>query len=156
MTSVSGWAGKIEVVQLEYDPRVVSYDALVKHAKSEKCATYAFPMNSAQEKIARPVYGENTIVTDVKLKEQDTKYQLRRTPLKFLPMTRAQATRVNADVKGARTSGVLSPRQLELMKVIEAHPDAGWKDVVDQDFVTSWKSVTERAAKLKKKATSGR
>ncbi len=153
---MSGWIGKTEVVKLEFDPRVVTYEKLVEQAKSHDCATSAFPTSEKQAPIARRVYGDQVLPIDAKFRPvKDTKYYLRNTPMKFVPMTLAQATRANATVKEARTSGVLSDAQLKLLSFIEKHPKAGWTDVVDRDFVESWAKVVakrddiERAAKPK-------
>ena len=145
------------MVRLTYDPKVVSYEELVAAAKARDCATLAFPLNDAQEKIARKTYGEKTkrTTSDKVRTVADTKYYLRRTPLRFVPMTTLQATRVNAQLSTATEGTLLSPRQKELLKVIEASPDAGWTDVVDKDLRRSWEKVEKLVESLSKSNRGG-
>jgi len=151
ISSVSGWIGKTEVVKLEFDPSVISYQALVEEAKAGDCATLAFPLDAKQSALARTVYGDRVLPVDADFRGvADTKYYLRRTLLKHVPMTRAQATRVNSKVERARRSGVLSSSQLELLAFIEKHPKAGWDDVVDQDFSRSWQKVMAKRIEIER------
>ena len=57
-----------------------------------------------------------------------------------MELARLQAVRVNALLghKGNPRSW-LSPRQLKLLDVIEAHPQASWKDALNSaDLVQAW------------------
>ncbi len=143
---------------MTFDPRVVSYARLAALAKERQCATVALPIDARQEKEARVVFGDRVTRTTAQAVRvvPDTKYYLRNTPLRSLPMTMAQATRVNADLKAARAGDVLSPSQKELLTFIEAHPDGGWGDVVDADFRKSWETVLSKRLEIEaKEKTSG-
>lgn len=150
LSTVSGWVGKDEVVRLTFDPKIVSYRELVAAAKERDCATLAFPIDSAQEGDAKKVYGERTkrSTPDKVRVVADTKYYLRRSVLRYVPMTTLQATRVNAKVASATEGTLLSPRQKEALRIIEASPDAGWTDVVDKDLRRSWEKVDARIRSL--------
>ena len=152
LSTVSGWVGKEEVVRLTFDPKVVSYAELVKLAKERECATVALPLDAKQEKIARATYGEHITRTKAAAVRvvPDTKYYLRKTALRFVPMTKTQGTRANAQVSAATKGDLLSPQQKELLAFIEANPEAGWEDVVDTPFLESWRKVSAKRAGLER------
>ena len=147
LSTKSGWLGKVEVVELTYDPAVVSYERLTKLAVQNSCASSAFPMNAAEMKIAQKHYGDRAAMFSGKVRVvKDTKYYLKRTPLQYVPMTEAQASRVNGNVQGAEAW--LSPSQLRFLATIKKHPDARWKSVVGEPLSTAWSQVAAKAAKL--------
>ncbi|MFN0059346.1 MAG: hypothetical protein ACKVX7_12900 [Planctomycetota bacterium] len=151
MSTESGWVQGVEVVRLEFDPRVISYQQLAERARA--WTTHAFPVTDAQVAAARAHYGDQAArpTADVRVVDE-TKYYLRATPLKHVPMTRTQATRVNADVAAARTNGVLSSSQLALLAFIEQHPTAKWPDVCDQDLQTTWPQVEALRREIERRA----
>jgi hypothetical protein len=105
--SRTGWLNGREVVELRYDRTRVSAGALRKVAR-----TAGF----------RAVAGGKIAATP-----RDDKYQLRHTSFRYLPLTAAQASRINAALSD-RTDPkrFLSPRQRRLLEQIEATPNAGW------------------------------
>ncbi|MCA8963018.1 MAG: hypothetical protein KDC38_20990 [Planctomycetes bacterium] len=128
---------------------MISYGALVRAAQQGDCATSAFPISADQLEVAHRVFGDRArLATEEVRVVKDTKYYLRRTPLRFVPMSRTQATRANADVANARR--ILSPSQLDLLEFIEKHPDAGWDDVVDKDPRKVWDSVESKRRAVQK------
>lgn len=142
-----GWIGRVEVVEIEYDPTVVSYARLLAHAQKRDCAIKVFTRTDAQQKAAAAVIGERAVRSDQRLRGvKDNKYYASRSALKYLPMTRAQAARVNAKVGDARKW--LSPRQLELLARMEKKPDAGWPEAIHVDFAKAW-----RAAQLRRESS---
>ena len=135
-----GWIGKVEVVKVEYDPRVVSFEKLLDHAQKRDCAINVFTRTDAHQKVAARAIGKRAVRSDAALRGvKDNKYYASRSALKYLPMTRAQSARVNARVKEARKW--LSPRQLALLGRIEKTPDAGWKDAIHVEFTAAWKAL---------------
>lgn len=151
MSTESGWLQSVEVVRLEFDPRAVTYQQLAERAR--EWTTQAFPLTDAQVAVARVHYGDHAARprTDVRVVDE-TKHYLRATPLKHVPMTRTQATCVNADVAAARQNGVLSPSQLALLAFIEQHPTAKWPDVSDQDLETTWPQVESLRREIERRA----
>lgn len=147
----SGWLGKVEVVELTYDASVVSYEKLTRLAKQNSCASVAFPMNETEQAIAskhyaqqvRPFAGEVRVV-------KDTKYYLQKSPFAAVPMTEAQASRINGDV--AQGEQWLSPAQRRALALVRKAPEKNgaatkWPSVVGVPLADAWAQFTARAAR---------
>lgn len=127
----SGWLDGEEVVEVEYDPDIVKFDALVDSAASLECASFVYAGTEEDLAVARKKLGDRARPLDEAAKDakqSDRKYSLRQTPLRHLPLTPAQASKVNAALRlGADTNRWLSPGQQRLLAVIkqklEADPD---------------------------------
>ena len=89
-----------EVVEVLFDPAVVSLADLGKKAAAAGCASIAGNARDASH--------------------SDQKYYLERSPLRFLPLTPLQATRINSALRFGRDgSEWLGPREQALAKRIE-------------------------------------
>jgi hypothetical protein len=127
-----GWHASGEVVEVEYDPRAVTLDALTAAAKK------------AGARLVAKGDGE-------RIRTDDDKYYLSRTPLRFVPMTPLQATRVNARVgKGLSLDGWLSPSQRRLLEAVKKHPDADWPPAIGADFLAAWTAAEKVREGLEK------
>lgn len=94
LATAPGFMGGREVVSITYDPRVTSKDRLDQWAEKGK---------------ALPIDGT------FRASPKDDRYRLRHTTWRSVPMTPAQAARVNADLGAGRSpERWLSPRQLAL------------------------------------------
>lgn len=148
----TGWLGGKEVVEVEYDPSMVEYEALLTRAREMSCATRVFARTGRQMEVARARVGGDAVRSDegASATPKDDKYQLRRSVLRFLPMVEAQATRVNAAVGfGEDFEGLLSPRQVEVLEVIRAKPGAGWESVLGAvDFDEAWERVVRKVGEV--------
>jgi hypothetical protein len=145
----AGWIGKTEVVEVTFDPSVISYEKLVRHASKRKCVSPVFTRDDAQQKTAAQIVGNgakrnNDNVRGVK----DNKYQLSRTALRHVPMSAIQATRINANV--GQAARWLSPKQKELLGQIEAHPKAGWPVLIGVDVRKAWAQAESVAKRLQR------
>lgn len=121
----SGWIGPHEVVTVTFDPELVSYPALLGHAKEHGCTNRVWATTDSQLGAAREALGDIAVPlgeTAIRpAKASDQLYYLRNSPLRFLPLTPLQARRVNgAMYLRKEPKAWLSPRQLELLKGIEA------------------------------------
>ena len=121
----AGWIGSKEVVNVTYNPKLVSYDKLLKTAQSMNCASTVFAHDAGQFASARKVVRDveqlpaQSQQRPVRYTEQ--KYHLRRTGLRYLPLTPIQLAKVNAAVYAREDYRIyLSPRQIELDKQIHA------------------------------------
>lgn len=98
----SGWSGGAEIVTVTYHPDVVTEEALTSIASRHSC------------KAVR-------VETERAAQASDQSYTLRRTPYRYLPMTEAQRTKVNAALRLREDPDVyLSGRQSELYERITA------------------------------------
>lgn len=96
MKTRQAWIGKEEVVEVWYDPEVVDLKALKEFGKARKFKH--LPKADAVERL-----------------DAEQKYYLLQTPLRGLPMSEAQACRVNASLEGDWRRW-LTPLQLEEAK----------------------------------------
>ncbi len=117
LSSRTGVLGGSEVVELRFDPDVISYSQLLAEAERRACANSVFAHSSSQLAAARAVFGAAVELRENGLRpasERDQKYYLRRSPLRQLELTPRQALRVNAALAaGLDPEAQLSPRQRE-------------------------------------------
>jgi hypothetical protein len=136
-----GFMGGHEVVELEFNPDIISYGDLVNKAKSQNVARHIFTENAEQSSIAKEIVGESSVSPKTTFRaDSRPKYYLSGTSYKYVPMTNTQLARVNAAIGGLQSPIVfLSPRQLEIYNYIEAHQDLSWPNLVSSsDFNASW------------------
>lgn len=117
----TGFVDGKEVVEVTFDPSRLKSAMLLSKARDMACTV-------------------DRAGGEVKASAKDDKYQLRGTALESLPMTPAQATRMNAalgDMEVAKR--VLSPRQLALLDEIKRAPKAKWPVVIGRDdLAAAW------------------
>lgn len=147
-----GWIGKLEVVEVEFDPKRISFADLVAKADACECAVKVFTRTDAQQTIAAAKVGTRAERSDAKVRVEDDKYYLSKTDLRFVPMTKLQAARVNARV-GAKKAfeDLLSPLQVSFLESIPKHPErAKLESAIGEDFVKAWHArVARYAVRLK-------
>jgi len=148
-----------EVVEVKFDPAVVSYRELLQQARKLSCASFVVARTDEQAKTAREVVGGNSakrvIRSDdpMRFSEKDTKYRLRHRPRYFLlPLTEMQATKVNAALGGAgsKPDTYLSPTQRDLLAELNGLSDAEVKRL-ELKPVRSNAGIAQYAATLKRK-----
>ena len=102
-----------EVVEVDFDPKRVSYAELLEVAIRRDCATIVATRTDQQQELAAAQVGKRAIRSDAPIRpDHEPKFYLQRTPLDGVPMTELQKMRVNATLKGNWRQW-LSPRQLE-------------------------------------------
>lgn len=122
----SAWIGKREVVEVKFHPDVLSYEELLDHAIRSSCDQRVYTTTKAQLDVARRKVGDRVEEFDGELRDakaSDQLYYLGRSHLRYLPLTPAQARKVNAALgKQSREDpqDFLSPRQIELARRIHA------------------------------------
>ena len=120
----SAWHAGLEVVTLNYDPSIVEYAKLVEVAQSFECASKVFAHTQKQLSDAKSKVGDKAVVfkadsTTRDAKASDQKYYLLQTPLRHLPLTETQATKINSSLGFKKPYAQwLSPKQRELAKRI--------------------------------------
>ena len=72
--------------------------------------------------------------------DREPKYYLAQTDYKFIPMTSLQACRANSLAGQSQSPDeLLSPRQLELLKIIRENPKKQWKNMIGRsDVAKAW------------------
>ncbi len=151
ITTKPGFVGGAEVVHVQFDPKVISYEKLLGEARKMKCASKVFTHNKAQQTAAAKVVGEQATPLKSSIRPDKTpKYYLANTVYEHIPMTETQAARVNSAIGSKRNpDGFLSPRQIALIETVRKHPSASWPTVVGTtDITRAWKEVSAVAVRV--------
>jgi len=137
-----GWLGPGEVVEVTFDPEVVTYASLLKHAKSKGCTDMVYTRTDEQQAHAAEVVGKQAKRSDEAIRVEGNKYYLTQSALRAVPMTEAQASRIHASRAEGTWKRWLSPRQLELLKRVEAREAkaADWKapTAIGEPLIEAW------------------
>jgi len=140
-----------EVVEVRFDPEVISYRSLLDRAASHECANRVFTRSDAQQAIASKKLGKRAVRSDEPIRpDKQPKYHLSGTPLRFVPMTELQATRINARIGHGDFEEILSPSQLDLLRRIRANPKAGWQPAIGKPLLEAWSAAQRTAANAKR------
>ena len=119
----AAWVGKLEVVEVAFRPAVLSYSALLDHAIASQCDQAVFATGDEQLALARGRVGERARRLEGEprvAKDSDQLYYLLQSPLRFLPLTPAQARQVNGALgTQGDPAAYLSPRQVALLASVE-------------------------------------
>jgi len=143
-----------EVVELQFDPKVVSYKRLLAEAQAFKCAQRVIARNEDQLSVARKVVGEGKAIRSdepIRLAERGTKYRLKRNKAYgLLPLTELQATRLNSSGKNAEN--ILSPTQVAMLHELrEALKGSdSWSNGLSPDY-SSMNAVRAQASELRER-----
>ncbi len=140
----AGFMNGREVVSVKYDPSVIAYNHLLKSSNRASCASTVYTEDKAQVEATKNILGKGKVGDLGKFKQdKEPKYYLGKTIYRFVPMTQMQATKVNSLI-GQRQlpDALLSPRQLALLKEIQAKPNGKWKNAINKDFKAAWEAIT--------------
>lgn len=129
-----GTQGGKEVVRVDYDPAVTSAQELLLH-----------PVDPAAVGRGCRYQPEETflVANDAAFKEDDLpKWSIRQTDaLKCVPMTPAQACRVNADFHAGRpVDRWLSPKQNAMVQKVRDNLKGGWREYIHDESL--WRRLT--------------
>ncbi|MDC1141551.1 hypothetical protein OAU50_00535 [Planctomycetota bacterium] len=142
-----------EIVEVMFNPDVISFTDLLKHGKLCKSARMVFTRSDKQQKAALEVLPKTSIRTDDEWRDdKDPKFYLSRTLLKHMPLTEMQSMKINAAMHPAKKTDwkhLLSPMQSELLKTIEANPKTKWPIAIDKPVHETWKAANEFKKTLK-------
>lgn len=107
-----------EAVEVEFDPARVPLERLVRAADGASCARRVWAADAESRRTASRVVGDRATTAGTRPRPappDDDLRSLARSPLRWVPLTRLQALRVNAALaSGAPPDAWLSPRQLAL------------------------------------------
>jgi len=137
-------------VELEFNPQIISFEDLLKKARSNNVASHVFSENQAQNTAAKDIAGEGYVSPHSSFRaDSRPKYYLSGTLYRYVPMTDLQTARVNAALGSLQSPDLfLSPRQLELYKYIQNHRKLNWPNSVSSsDFNGSWNQTVSLVSK---------
>ncbi len=138
-----GFMNGQEVVEVKYNPVLISYENLVEEAKEAKCASHVYTEDQNQTSVAQKVVGKNGASKKSKFRlDKEPKYYLSNSVYRFVPMTQLQATKVNVKIGNRQSPDeYLSPRQLELLSFIKNNPKKKWKNAINVDLMKAWEKI---------------
>ncbi len=155
----AAWRGGREVVEVTYRPDRVSYEELLIHAQRMQCADGVFSHSEQQRRIAEQHSVPVRSAADAKLsdaKESDRRRAMRGRVWNLLPLTPAQATKVNAMLsQGKDPSKWLSPRQRRWKQEIEVALAEGRDLGRAMQRPESWEALAAYQATLRGHLGSG-
>jgi copper chaperone CopZ len=136
----AGFMDGREVVQVTYDPTVISYEEVLDEGRKTRCADKAYVHNEQQARIAKQALGGNAVKSTANFRpDSQPKYYLAQTHYRAVPMTESQAARANALIgSGKSPDAVLSPRQIVLAKEARSAPDSKLKNRIGKDIMATW------------------
>jgi len=147
----AGWLEGEEVVDVWFDTRRIDFKKVLNEAKKVRCARRVFARSEQQKKTATPIVGDAIQMTNATARpDKEPKYYLGKSSYRFVPMTPAQACRVNAALRDAKMQpdNYLSPSQRQLHAAIIKHPKADWPVAFNTDnLVTAMKKAADLAKK---------
>lgn len=128
--TTAGFVDGREVVEVEYDPSVISLEALLAAGRKGSCADRVYAHNDSQIKPATRVVGEGYVNNAKTIRpDRRPKYYLSRTHYRAVPMTGLQAARANALIgEGKSPDAVLSPRQVAQAEQLAGLPASQWEN----------------------------
>lgn len=140
VSTEAGFMAGREVVQVEYNPRLLSFENLVESGSKVKCADGVFTADTQEQEKVEKVLGKGKVKAPAAYRaDPESKYYLYQSHYRYLPMTELQAARANSLMaNGKSPEEVLSPRQIELARQIKANPKKNWKPVIGKDILESW------------------
>lgn len=115
--TAAGFMNGREIVQVEYDPNLISEKQLISSANKSKCADQVYTNDKEVSKTAQKIVGKNNVAKTSKLRyDKDQKYYLKKSKYASVPMTAYQSMKVNSMIgSGMNPEEVLSPRQILLL-----------------------------------------
>ncbi|MCA9295100.1 MAG: hypothetical protein KC983_01260, partial [Phycisphaerales bacterium] len=134
--TLAGWRDQKEVVDIRFDPKVVTYAEIIRAARGVDCARTAYVYSSEQAASAQAAGHDDIAVAEGRTKPaqaSDQKHTLRATAIRYVPLTPGQQTKINAALhRGEPIEPWMSPRQREIARtvtgILRRTPDA-FKDL---------------------------
>ena len=117
-----GFMNGHEVVEVEYNPAIITYADLTTQAKANKCSSKVFVHNKDQKKIATTIVDNSAVSSASNFRlDKDVKYYLSKTDYRIIPMMENQATMINAFLATQKDiKDLLSPSQWRYYKQMQS------------------------------------
>ncbi len=134
------WTGEKEIAKI---PGVTGTQAGFMHGKEVVRVDFDNSKTNAQkiQKMAAKKSCGDQLYTEEKgyRKDKESKYFLQHSPLKYIPMTPLQSTKINSALAYKEDYlPLLSPIQKALLKKVNSAKGKGFKNVIEQDIRTSF------------------
>ncbi|MDQ3140776.1 MAG: thioredoxin family protein [Bacteroidota bacterium] len=143
VSTKAGFMSGAEVVEIEYCPKKISTSDLIKKGKEINCADKIY----TNSPVILQTVKSNVVIKPMGIfkPDQENKYYLFHSTYRFLPLSDAQATKINSLIsENQHCEHLLSPTQLRFLNYIKQHPTEKFKNYIGQDFFTSWKEFSNQ------------
>lgn len=155
LATESLWFERAEGVRVTYDRSRVAFTDLLDVAAAKKCDLFVWTTTDAQLTAARRAVGDraqpyaDVAAARAERLDKEQQYYLFKSPLRYVPLTRPQATRVNAAL-GRGQEGwerLLSPRQRAALQQVRAAPKKRWPVAQGVPLRAAFAALDRAAAK---------
>lgn len=160
----AGWVDGREVVEVEYDEDRLAFATLVEAARRADCCDHVYTHTPQQATALAERSDASALPARARdAKADDRKFALNRSPMRLLPLTPMQATKVNAALRlGKDPSAWITPRQAALLERVQKQlaRDAESLEGLERpaaidDLLDYERDLRRRLAKAERLATAG-
>ena len=148
----AGFMDHQEVVNVFYDPSVVSLEEIIKEGSKSNCADRAYVNDVFEKKKAEKTIGEKNVKNTSSFRpDKEPKYYLSKTDYRLVPMSPIQAVKINVLIGQNKSPfHLLSPRQQMMYNYLQKNKSAGWaSDINDEAWqdkmYSAWEALGSRA-----------
>lgn len=136
----AGFMDGHEVVEVEYNPKVITLDKLIEAGKNTSCADRLYTHAEEQTSAGKQLLGANKVTATKSFRsDRQPKYYLFRSHYRAVPMTALQAARANALMgQGRSPDAVLSPRQIAYANSLAVQGRNDLENLIGQPIETVW------------------
>lgn len=147
----AGYMDSREVVNVYFDPAQVSLETIFEKGQAAECADRVYASTESQKRTAGQSLGENKVRQAGNFRlDREPKYYLRHTDFRRVPMTQAQAVKINALIgEGKSPLHLLSPRQQMMYYHLQKNRLPVWASEVndpdwDSKMFDAWRELGYR------------
>jgi hypothetical protein len=144
VSTEAGFMHGSEVVELHFNPGVLSYEEFLRKAKRSGVLREAYVLSAEQRKTAIRLLGDDRVLWAKTFRpDNQSKYYLSQTPYRHLPLTGMQSIRINRAVFERRNPDIyLSPRQRDMLAFVSTNPGIDWdRRGIHDDLYVSWNEL---------------
>jgi len=142
VSSKPGFMNGGEVVNVEYNPAVISYEELTKIATKKACYDRILVHSDQQKSIAKKWSKSVGKAGEFRI-DKDPQYYLSKSIYRFLPLLPIQASQINSKLATrSKVGDLLSPTQQKMLKLIQKQAGKNWEvRYHNKYFVANWESM---------------
>jgi copper chaperone CopZ len=148
----AGFMDRREVVNVYYDPEIVSLSEILIEGQKSQCADRAYVSDEYEKGAAKTALGADKVTIAGLFKmDKEPKYYLSKTDFQWIPMSPIQAVKMNALIgQGKSPLHLLSPRQQLMHHYLQKNKSVKWLSKInDQDWEAkmyqAWEELGYRA-----------
>ncbi|MCB0669212.1 MAG: thioredoxin family protein [Saprospiraceae bacterium] len=148
----AGFMDHHEVVNVYYDPSIVSLEEILDEGKRTSCADQAYVNQENERKKAGKTLGTSNVKNASTFRpDKEPKYYLSKTGYRLVPMSPTQAVKINVLIgQGKSPFHLLSPRQQMMYNHLQKDKSVRWASEVNDNkwqekMFKAWDDLGSRA-----------